>query len=103
MSDYQPAGDYALKSDIPTAAEISADIHLSDYALTSDISDVQAIKQDVAVLRAVSSEYQLTAEAGSMAYEDKDDIYTILSGLVIGNDINVQAGLSTIIGAGKRD
>ena len=27
----QPAGDYALKSDIPTAAEISVEISLSDY------------------------------------------------------------------------
>ena len=31
LSDYQPAGDYALKSDIPTAAEISTEISLSDY------------------------------------------------------------------------
>lgn len=86
LSGFQPVGDYALKSDIPTAAEISADIHLSDYikeipntyktyveTSNSLSNDGYALKTDIPSAATISSEISLSDY--SLTSHNHDETY----------------------------
>lgn len=52
----------------------SADIDLTEYAKKTELSDIPAIKNDIEYLGTLSSEYKLSANAGSLAYKNIEDL-----------------------------